>query len=790
MSDLYGGTLRIDDGFTITLNRFKNSMNGAGSSLKKFTNESSRSSIIFRDKWSRAFSDIGRSSEKMTSRMVKNLTKITATWLSVQTAIKGTKKIIDAGIDIQNSKMYIDAVFGKSGNVVQKFKQAQDFAAKTPFNSVEITNAMAKAQMLNLGTSEEDMKRYADLGSIAKLNGSGSIGEAVDAYADMMNGEFERMQTILGIKKRDLEQYAKENNMGKFTNKKGQVKNKELLAKVFDSYIDSRGITGITEKYSQTLEGRFSTLSDNFNRTLGRIGGIQEDGTVKAGSLFDNIGKMVERFIESLDRFGKSEAFDVLQDNLGKIGDAIINFIDTLTENPEKVQEIFDDISAFFSAIFTVGKWLVDNIEPIMDTLGSIFVTSKLGKIGKFVSSFISPKDFIGPKPVDPIKGFIEEKSSDYSKSSDSSKSSADKTMGKASDKKNGIVFNKSVFDKSIFNNAKFIDSKGRDRDRDRSRSDRDSKRKSNKSKSKKGKSSVKNELIPYEKPEIVPYQRGGALTPYQRGGSLVPYQRGGSLIPYQRGGALTPYQGHGSLKSFAKDMIKDYAIDTVEDYLIGKVEDGIGSLIKKGGAKLIGSAVEDGVSAGIGSGATKFIEGVEYSVSSGIGKSGVINTVKSLATKAGPAAAEAAPMAAAVVAAITSVLSFVNPDGIIHGGINSAGSLITGEEKDYSSRLYGYGVVKPLAWLGNKFGIYDDDDYEYAKKSIANYIQNSDDYINGKTNQKPDIGHMGNYHPTNNNTVNVNIDKIEKDVDTDELVDKLSEIMDSWNDRNAIGRN
>ena len=755
MSDLYGGTLRIDDGFTITLNRFKNSMNGAGSSLKKFTNESSRSSIIFKDKWNKAFSDIGRSSEKMTGRMVKNLTKITATWLTVQSTIKSTKKIIEAGMDIQNSKMYIDAVFSKSGNSLQKFKQAQDFAAKTPFNGVEITNAMAKAQMLGLGTSEKDMNRYADLGSIAKLNGSGSIGEAVDAYADMMNGEFERMQTILGIKKSDLEKYAKENNMGKFTNKKGQVKNKELLAKVFDSYIDSRGITGITEKYSKTLEGRLSTLSDNFNRTLAKLGGIQEDGTVKDGSLFDNFSKAVERLITSLEKFGKSEAFNVLQDNLGKIGDSIINFIDMLTENPEKVQEIFDDISAFFSAIFSVGKWLVDNIEPIMDTLGSIFVTSKLGKIGKFVSNFIGPKDFIGPNPNgagNTIKGFIEEKSSDYSKSSDSSKSSADKAMGKASDKKNGIVFNKSAFNKAIFNNAKFIDSKGIDRDRDRSRSDRDSKRKSNKGKSKKGKSSVKNELIPYEKPEIVPYQRGGALT------------------AYQRGGALTPYQGHGSLKSYAKDMIKDYAIDMVEDYLIDKVEDGIGSLIKKGGAKAIESAVEGGVT-------------------SGIGKSGVMNTIKSLGTKAAPAAAEAAPIVAAVVAGIESVLSFVNPDGIVHNGINSVGSFLTGEEKDYSARLFG-GLVKTIGWFSNKFGIHDDDDYEYAKKAVDNYIKNSDDYINGKTTQKPDIGHMGNYHPTNNNTVNVNIDKIEKDVDTDQLVDKLSEIMDSWNDRNAIGRN
>ena len=266
MSNLYGGTLRIDDGFSITINRFKNSMNGAGGALKKFTSESNRSSNIFKNKWSTAFNDIGRSSEKMTSKMVSNLKKITVTWLSVQSAVKATKSIIEAGIDKQNSKMYIDAVFGS--NSLQQFKQAQDFASKTPFNSVEITNSIAKAQMLGLGTSQADMKKYADLGSIAKLNGSGGIAEAVDAYADMMNGEFERMQTILGIKKRDLEQYAKDNNMGRFTNKQGQITDKDKLKDVFDSYIQSRGITGITEKYSQTLEGRLSTLSDNFKTSI------------------------------------------------------------------------------------------------------------------------------------------------------------------------------------------------------------------------------------------------------------------------------------------------------------------------------------------------------------------------------------------------------------------------------------------------------------------------------------------------------------------------------------------
>ena len=150
MSNLYGGTLRIDDGFSITINRFKNSMNGAGNSLKKFASESNRSSNIFKDKWSNAFSSIGRSSDKMTSKMLGNLKKITVTWLSVQSAVKTTKSIIEAGINVQNSRMYIDAVFGKS-NAAQKFKQAQDFAARTPFNSVDITNAFSK-------TAEEAIK--------------------------------------------------------------------------------------------------------------------------------------------------------------------------------------------------------------------------------------------------------------------------------------------------------------------------------------------------------------------------------------------------------------------------------------------------------------------------------------------------------------------------------------------------------------------------------------------------------------------------------------------------------
>ena len=727
MNNLYGGTLRIDDGFSITINRFKNSMNGAGNSLKKFTSESSRSSNTFRDKWSRSFNDIGRSSEKMTSKMLGNIKRITVAWLSVQSAVKTTKSIIEAGINVQNSRMYIDAVFGKSGNALQKFKQAQDFAAHTPFNSVEITNAIAKAQMLGLGTSKADMDKYADLGSIAKLNGSGGIAEAVDAYADVMNGEFERMQTILGIKKRDLEQYAKDNNMGRFTNKQGQITDKDTLKQVFDSYIQSRGITGITEKYSQTLEGRLSTLTDNFKTSLARIGGVQEDGTVKAGSLFDNFSKGVERLIKSLEKFGQSEAFNVLQENLGKISGAFIDFINSLRADPEKLQKIFDKIKKFFYRMYDIGKFFV-NISWWVQQIGKVMLFYKfIGKPGDFILNKL-----VGFGLTDIFKGlaggivdgirlrkgnFIDGikttlynstvgkdgEGGFFTKVIHAVKHPKMKFPRKITERNRNIrknmrfdyrkenlkrrretKFNESVFNKAIFNGAKFIGAKNSpfsDGSKKGKFSIRDDERASELSRY------VKNDLIPYTKNEIKPYHT--------------------------------------------------------------KID------IKSG-------------------------------VSSGIKKSGLSSAMNKLSSKLNKLSSNLSIWSTWIASAAEIVHSFLSTDGFIHNGINTVGGLLTGDRnKDYAARMYG-SIVKGEAWFGNKIGLISDKDYDYAKKSIDNYIQNSDDYISGKTTQTPDLGRMGNYNPTNN--VTVNIDKIEKDVDSDALIDRLSDIMDTWNDRNAIG--
>ena len=176
---------------------------------------------------------------------------------------------------------------------------------------------------------------YEDIGSMAKITGTGDLSSAIDAISDVQNSEWERLQTILGIKKQNLEDFAKDKNLGTFTNKKGQVTDKDKLMEVLQAYMDDKGITGMTDKFSKTFSGRMSTLKGNASKALAEVAGIQDDGTVKDGSLFDNASKGMERLITSVNKFSKSESFDKISDGLGKLGNNIIKGFDYLTEHPE-----------------------------------------------------------------------------------------------------------------------------------------------------------------------------------------------------------------------------------------------------------------------------------------------------------------------------------------------------------------------------------------------------------------------------------------------------------------------
>ena len=280
--------------------------------------------------WKSSFNGIGKSADNLLSKV----TKLTAGYLSLKGAISGFKTTIGEASNFQNASIFLNAVYGEQQGK-QKYKWATNEANNTPFSESEVANGLARAHSLNLKDDSKSFKMYEDLGSFAKIQGVGDLSSAIDAISDMQGGEWERLQTITGIKRAQLEKFASENGIGDFTNKNGQVTDPDKAIEALQAYMDKKGITGMTDKFSKTFSGRMSTLKGNASKALAEVAGIQDDGTVKDGSLFDNASKGMERLITSINNFSKSESFDKISDGLGKLGNNIIKGFDYLTEHPE-----------------------------------------------------------------------------------------------------------------------------------------------------------------------------------------------------------------------------------------------------------------------------------------------------------------------------------------------------------------------------------------------------------------------------------------------------------------------
>ncbi|WP_455793592.1 hypothetical protein [Clostridium butyricum] len=369
MGNLYGGTLVIGNGFQSTFNQFASNMNRAGNQFRRFTTENTNQANKAGKAWQDSFSGANKSFDKFYNNTTSKIAKITAGFLSVKGAISGVQKILESGMEFQNSSVFLKSVYDEKEGT-EKFKWAMNEASKTPFTGTEIANALARAHSLGLKDDAQSFKMYEDLGSFAKIQGVGDLNSAIDAIVDAQAGEWTRLQTITGIKRKQLEDFAKEKGLGKFTNKKGQVTDSDKLTEVLKAYMDEKGITGMTDEFSKTLSGRISTLKDNFTRMLSSIGGLDENGMVKEGSLYDQAIKGVDRLIDALGRFARSESFTKIKNLLGKLGQAIIDGFDYLSTHPEVIDKLIQLGKGFLE--FKIISTLIKPFKDFTGALGGI----------------------------------------------------------------------------------------------------------------------------------------------------------------------------------------------------------------------------------------------------------------------------------------------------------------------------------------------------------------------------------------------------------------------------------
>lgn len=206
------------------------------------------------------------------------------------------KSVIDITATFQKLAAVLTNTLGSRSAAQKSLKDISDFAAKTPFSVVELTDSFVKLANQGFKPTTEELRKLGDLAS-SQAKGFDQLTEAI---IDAQTGEFERLKEF-GIRAK------KDGEIVTFTFKGVETQTK-FTAKEIRNYVlslgDLAGVSGSMAAISGTLSGKISNLGDNFDallnfigsRSAGLIGGILDLANNALGalnsSLSDNIGNL------------------------------------------------------------------------------------------------------------------------------------------------------------------------------------------------------------------------------------------------------------------------------------------------------------------------------------------------------------------------------------------------------------------------------------------------------------------------------------------------------------------
>ncbi len=194
--------------------------------------------------------------------------------------------------EFQKFALILKNTLGSEVKANNALNMVADFAAKTPFQLSELSNAFISLTNRGFQPAREDLVKMGDLAS--------SIGkdftQLTEAILDAETGEFERLKEF-GIKA------SKQGEKITFTFKQ-QKTVVDNTAKSIRDYIlalgDMKGVKGVMAEISTGIEGKISNLQDTIDKMFNEIGksneGFINDALDGASWLVENyqeIGKVL-----------------------------------------------------------------------------------------------------------------------------------------------------------------------------------------------------------------------------------------------------------------------------------------------------------------------------------------------------------------------------------------------------------------------------------------------------------------------------------------------------------------
>lgn len=261
---------------------------------------------------------------------------------SVGALVGFAKKAVEVTIQFEKLGAVLANTLGSKSLAQKAFNDIKDFAAKTNFSVIELTESFVKLSNAGFTPTTKELQKLGDL-----ANSSGkSFDQLTEAIIDAQTGEFERLKEV-GVRAQ------KEGDKVAFTFK-GVKTQTDFTNESIRSYIlslgDLNGVSGSTAAISETLGGKLSNVGDamdSFADAIGQLASpiiaqILNDLTYGLNALKGALGNAQKSFKDSIDiedRYAKS---------INEVGNALrIRFRDLRANfsDEQKRSEIIKDIN-------------------------------------------------------------------------------------------------------------------------------------------------------------------------------------------------------------------------------------------------------------------------------------------------------------------------------------------------------------------------------------------------------------------------------------------------------------
>lgn len=294
-------------------------------------------------------SDFSKNSVGMVDNAISKTVKV-GTTLATAAGSFAIGTGFSQAFDLEGYKMQLVTATKDTEKASKLMADAVKFANSTPFETGEVVEATAKMEAY--GISSE--KWLADVADMAGATNK-SIDQATEAMADAVVGEFERMKEF-GIKKEQIiERATKLSSKAIVAGKKGEGAKRVAIEKALQQLMQEK-FKGGAEAQAKTFKGMWSTISGVTKSALAKIVGMNEDGTIRTGSLYEKLKEKMQSVIEILNTWMEDGTIEKIATQVTVAVEKMIVIFSNLINFIIKYREAIKIFAIFIGIMYAVAK--------------------------------------------------------------------------------------------------------------------------------------------------------------------------------------------------------------------------------------------------------------------------------------------------------------------------------------------------------------------------------------------------------------------------------------------------